>query len=487
MSGSIGGIDASIPLQAGKGVQQPNPLQTIGQFAQTASALNNLKLFPGQLQQQQQTTQSNQSALINQQRQLGYSALAPILAKKGPISLDDLTTALAGAEKSGVVTQPVLSELSSVPLSGDPAVDDANFRAHILANSQPAASAAAAVTPSQTNVDVGPAIQQYTVGARGMPDQGVPTSVGAPITKGIGPQFVNTGAGLVSTNNGAPTGTNPIANQMSPAQLATPTQIGVDSKGAPIMGTLGQFLDKAGAPQSPLGTGRFPTALLNPNKPQAPATSPGVVTGQGPAQVAQQSAQGATSAHAFQDIADQGVQARGQNAVLGNMLGDIGSFTPGPTKINEFKATMQRYAPSLAAQFGLSPDSVAANESFDKLANQIAGAQGERSDARLSVAQAANPGSHLSPAGADLILRQLQGNADYLQARSKLAAAYPDQTDRAGFEATQGSTLDPRAFQFARMTAPQKAQYAATLSPTDRTSVQKGYNSAVGQGLISGQ
>lgn len=197
-------------------------------------------------------------------------------------------------------------------------------------------------------------------------------------------------------------------------------------------------------------------------------------------------ARAGASAHAFQDYADQSVQARSQSAVLGNMLGDISSFTPGPEKLNEFQKTLQRYSPTIANAFGVDPKSVAANESFDKLANQIAGAQGERSDARLAVAQNANPGSHLSQGGADLIIRQLQGNADYLQARGKLAADYPDQTDRAGFEKNVGANLDPRAFQFNRMTPEQKTDYVSHLSKADKTSVQSSYNYAFKNHLIGG-
>lgn len=495
MSGSIGGVDASIPLQAGRGVQQPNPLQQIGQFAQIQNALNSNRLFPAQQQQldlanqrSQIGLQSDQSGLIQQQRQLGAAALTPLLAKKGPLSLDDITTALAGAEKSGVVTQPTLADFQGVQITGNPAIDDANFRAHILANSQPPAAAAGAVTPSQGAADVGPSILPYTTGARGMPDQGVVTPVGQPLSKGIAPQLVSTGAGVVPTSNGQQTGPG-ISNQLSPAQLATPTQIGIDPKtGAPIMGTLEQFLGKTGA--SPLGTGRFPGALVGPGG--APAAAPGavpgggVVTGQGPAQAAAQAATGADSAHAFQSITQQGVQARGQSAILGNMLGDAQNFTTGPQGLNNFKATLQRWAPSVASTFGIDSKSVAANEGFDKLANQIADAQGAGSDARLSVIQHANPGSQLSPAGVDGIIRSLQGNADYLQARSNLAAGYPDKSDSAGFESKIGSNLDPRAFQFARMTPQQKADYAKSLSAPDLAKLKSSYNWSAQNGLIGG-
>lgn len=468
MSGNIGGIDASIPLQAGRGVQQSNPLATIGEFANIQNALNQNKMFPGALalqggQQtlQGQAIQSGQSNLIQQQRQLGAASLVPLLAKKGPLSIDDVTTALGAAEKSGVVTQPTLADFVGVPMTGNPALDDAAIRAHIAANAQAPTNAAGAVAQGAgPTLDVGPTIQPTTVAPAGMPGSGVITPAGQSYAKGL-----------------------------TPEAASTPTQIGNDPKtGAPMFTTRGTAVPILNSNQpSPLGTGRLPPALLNPNKPQPTTSAPGVPIGLGPAQEAQKAAQGTQSAHAFQDIADQGVQARTQTAVLGNMLGDTAAFTPGPEKINDFKATLQRYAPSIAGAFGATPESVAANENFDKLASQIAGAVGDRSDASLAIAKKANPGSYLSAAGADLVIRNLQGFADYNQARAKLAAAYPNQEDRAGFEASTGSTLDPRAFQFARMTGPQKAQYAATLSPTDRASVQKAYNGAVSQGLIGGQ
>lgn len=461
-------IDPTIALQAGKNAQAPvNPLAVAGNYAQTANALNNLKLFPAQQQQlnlanqrSQIGVQSDQSSLINQQRQLAYAATVPLLAQKRLLTPTDLTDAWGAAEKGGVVTQPAIQEFSNVPMTGDPAKDDAAIRAHILANSQPPAAAAGAVTPGQTVIDAGPTIQPALRGAPGMPDQGAITPAGAPIQKGL-----------------------------TPSEATTPTPIGVTPTGAPVVGTRQQFIDKTGGAPSPLGTGRIPPALLNGTTPPGAAqpSAPGVVTGLGPAQVAAQSTAGAQSAHAFQDIADRGVQALGQNAILGTMLGDTSQFATGESGWNNFKTTLTRNAPAIAKSFNIAPDSIAANESFDKFANQIADAQGAGSDARLAVTQAANPSSHLSQAGADLIIRQLQGNADYIQARAKLAATYPDQTDRAGFEAKTGSQLDPRAFQFARMTPQQKVTFVSSIkSPQDKAKLQSSYNYAVGQGLIGG-
>lgn len=465
-----GGVDASIPLRAGQiGAQQPNPLQQIGQFANTLNAINQTKMFPGEIQRQKQAialgdqaVQGGDVDLHTKINQAAYGSIIPLLAlPPGTITHDSLTSALAGSEKNlGIPTHGVLQNFIDNPMP-DGLQFDAYVRARIAAGAQPYHAAAGQVTPQAGPVlDVGPTIQPTTVSPAGAGAPGVVTPAGPSYGKGL-----------------------------SPGEATAPTQLGVTPQGAPVVGTRQQFIDRTNGQPSPLGTGRLPQALRGPNAPpESPAQAPGggVVTGVGPAQAAEMTARAGASAHAFQDYADQSVQARSQSAVLGNMLGDISSFTPGPEKLNEFQKTLQRYSPTIANAFGVDPKSVAANESFDKLANQIAGAQGERSDARLAVAQNANPGSHLSQGGADLIIRQLQGNADYLQARGKLAADYPDQTDRAGFEKNVGANLDPRAFQFNRMTPEQKTDYVSHLSKADKTSVQSSYNYAFKNHLIGG-
>ena len=479
----IGRLNTSVPLQAGQGVtpiQLPNPLQAAGQAAQLRNALNQNALFPGQFEQQQQSIQANQAKLVEQWRQQGAAALTPLLAKSGPITLDEVAGAMGAAERSGISTQPTLAGISHLN-PGDPAAFDAGVRAYIKANAQPFASAAEAVTPRQIAVDRGPAIQPMLVAPPGMAGQGVYTPVGPEIRKDLGPQFVQTPQGAYPTNYGQPLTAAPtIRNGLSQVDLAQPTQIGVvqsgPNKGAPIMGTREQFLNQTGT--SPFGNGRLPSALRNPSAPPQV-----VVTGLGPAQAAAAAETGSQSAKAFQDITTQGIQARNQSAVLGNMLADASQFAVGPEKINDFRKTLTRYAPSFAASFGVDPKSVAANESFDKLANQLADAQGAGSDARLAVTQHANPSSALSPGGVDLILRQLQGNSDYLQARQRLAAAWPDTSDRRGFEEKAGN-IDPRAFQFERMTPQQKVEYAKSLSEADLTKVKKAYNYAATNGLF---
>ncbi len=484
MSGS-GGINSSIPLQAGQGITQPiNPLATYGQYQQLQAGRNQLQqqqnelsMFPGQQQLQQQAVQGGALGLAQKTNQAAYSMLAPYLADPS-MTHDKLTTALAGIEAAGIPTGGVIADFQkSLPGGDGPGFNQA-FRTTVGARmlTDPNAQLQA-VAGAPTSINTGPAIQPGMTGG-----------------------ILSRQPGAFSPSGGA------VQLGLSPEGATTPTQVGITPQGAPIMGTRQQFINNTGG--QPLGTGRLPTALLNPNRPgvaapgsigagspgyapaqtdaaPAPGASGGVVTGLGPAQATALTQQGGESQKAFQAIADQGVQAQSQNAVLGNMLGDAAHFASGQTDLNAVKAQIQKYAPSLAASLGVSPQSVAANESFDKLANQIAGAQGAGSDARLAVAQGANPSSHLSPQGVDLVVRQLQGNADFLQARAKLAAAYPDQSDRAGFESKIGAQIDPRAFQFDRMTPQQRVTYAQSLSPTDQKKVQTAYVKAGQLGLLS--
>jgi hypothetical protein len=222
-----------------------------------------------------------------------------------------------------------------------------------------------------------------------------------------------------------------------------------------------------------------PTSLLNPNAPQHSvgsepnADSTGTVVHPGPASVAAQEKTGAASAAAMDDYTTQGVSSKPRAAILDNMLGDTAQFTTGPGQQQIQKLQ------EIAGRLGLNIDTkgLSAAESFNKLAAQLASAQqgASGSDARLNVAQSANPHSDLSPAGVDLMLRQLRGNEDYIQARAALAQKYPNKADRAGFE-TSVQNLDPRTFQYDRMTPDQKADFYNAMPKSNRASFRKNYD-----------
>jgi hypothetical protein len=334
---------------------------------------------------------------------------------------------------------------------------------------------------------------------------------GKPITQ-TGPGGVTIG-GTVDPRTGAVTpapSQRGLAQGQTPGDLNTIVKIGTNPDGSDRMGTQRQAQNLAegrdandnGPNASPLGTGRLPTALRNPNRPAPaggtgdtapdadPAASPapaqpGFTVGQGPATSAAQSATGSASSAKFQDIVSQGVKARSQDALLATMASEAQGIRTGPGA--DMAGNAKRIILGLGAQFGTSfgvdTDKLAKQESVVKIANQLADAQGAGSDERLRVTAGANPSLYNTPAGLDLIIRQLRGNADYARVRQQLAATYPNKADIEGFEAKHGANLDPRVFQYERLNPSQKADYFNGLS--DKAAFIKAHDWAAAHGVLT--
>ena len=263
--------------------------------------------------------------------------------------------------------------------------------------------------------------------------------------------------------------------------------------GVPVASATNALQPNVGAagPPSPLVAGDVGAIMAGMDRARAAPTAGAAVagsptyfgTGPSAADLEQQKRQVEQGSTGFQAISDQAVQSRSRSAILGNMLGDTTQFSTGPltSKIATFR--------NIANRIGLpvNTEGLSAQEQFNKLAAQLANASNPGSDARLNVNQAANPHEELSPAGVDLMLRQLQGNEDYWQARAKLASSYGDQTDIKKFESEVGAKVDPRAFQFARMTPAQRQTYDKGLSATDRAAVRSSYNWLSSQPGLMGQ
>ena len=336
------------------------------------------------------------------------------------------------------------------------------------------------------------------------PDQKQQVIYGAPFRQ-TGPGGTTVGGvqdvrrgGAVS---GPPAGQAGLPQGQSPEDLNAIVQIGTNPDGSARMGTKrqarnlaegrdanddGPYAAGGAGNASPLGTGRpIPPALQNPNKPQAAtqpaAPAPGFTVGQGPATSSAQTATGTASANKFQDEAAVDTQAQNQQAVLGNMLADTSQFTTGPL------AGIVGKVRNLAGNLGLNINAEAqsSKESFNKLAAGLANAQGAGSDARMNVNISANPHEELSPAGVDLILRQLQGNSDYIRARSALAAKYPNKADYPGFQASI-KDLDPRVFQLTRMTGDQRTTYWKSLDDQTQKQLGAAIKKAKDMGVLGG-
>lgn len=224
----------------------------------------------------------------------------------------------------------------------------------------------------------------------------------------------------------------------------------------------------------------------------APARSGAPPSFSGPSTVrqAEQQQTGGDASARFRDISNAGIKAREQQAILATMQNDLEKFRPGQGA--EYSLFAKKLAQTLAHVPTMGVDfftpwreSVAAQESFRKLSNQLADAGNIGSDARLQVNQAANPNDTISPEGNDFILRIYRGNADYALARARLAAAYPDKSDPRGFEDKIGSKLDPRYYQYNRFSSPQKREYLLGIkNPDELKAFMTGYERAKDAGYL---
>ena len=257
--------------------------------------------------------------------------------------------------------------------------------------------------------------------------------------------------------------------------------------------TRGDALRAAGIdPRNPgganpnVGTGRPPPALVNPNGPQpgAPAAPAPRPVSSPPTRSDQDLAD--KSGSRFQADIDQGNEQNTTQATLSNMQSDINRFTTGSgaQRTLDWKRAAEYWAPGLARMAGVKSDAVAAQESFQKAVAMIVSQQSRGTDKGQELQMHATPNDYLSPEGADTIIRQLQGNADYLQARAKLAQAWPNRTDYGGFQ-TSVKDLDPRYFQYNHLTPEQKTAYFNGLPEKEREVFKSSY--AKTQAMVSGR
>lgn len=479
-AGDVDGIDPSIPLQAGKGVTQPqNMLDTFGKYQGIANAMASNDLIKAN------TAQTNQNVA---QSAGNYMAQKYASFLKLPEELQTQATARQFVTHS-------LQEGSITQQQHDVMMDKINQTQDVggLRNLAVRGMVGNLVGPQQVEQLFGTNGILQTGGDQ-QPFVARPTMDGGGITP-VGPAVPNTlppssQTDLVQVPKMGPDG-KPIPGAMETitrAEAARRSGLGnlVPGNGPPPQSPLN-------TPAGPMGTGRFPALLLNPNRqpptsaipPAAPQVPVGLGSTAGTAQTTAAAENASLATKAFQDITSQGVAARQQDAVLSGMQNTASQFVTGrgANAMLDFKATTQSLVPSLAKAFGIDPNSIAQNETFNKLAAQLQTAQGAGTDARLQVAGLANPDAHLSPAGVSQIISELRGNVDYLQARAALAQKFPDQTNSRAFEDQIGTNLDPRVFQYNRLNAAQRGDFFKGL--TDKEAFKQKHAWAQGNGLLN--
>jgi hypothetical protein len=189
-----------------------------------------------------------------------------------------------------------------------------------------------------------------------------------------------------------------------------------------------------------------------------------------------------------------------ESKVLGNIQGPT---TPFEKKANE---TLARFG--LSGLGTMTPDQLRAAESFDKISNQISLVQGQGfggTDAARHMTVGANPSTSMSTYGREGVIDMLQGNQDtqdkardlYLDAKAHGMPASGHDTflheltkpleklDANGnsvdlkAKGTWNGGLDPRIFQFNRLSRDNQGKFLEQLDPEDRSDFSSKYQAAI--------
>ncbi|MBB2170491.1 hypothetical protein HLH36_19540, partial [Gluconacetobacter aggeris] len=283
-------------------------------------------------------------------------------------------------------------------------------------------------------------------------------------------QLVDVGGHLQWQNVGSPAsgqgGVNqgaPISKTLTPGEATAPQPYN-DADGKPKIGTRAQvaqangqggYVDTTNKPTVPLdvmGSGRYPGSQNDFSGAGTDAQSAGFSAGPPAGQLEAQRATAEVGAKGANALMSAAASRNDRLGMLGNLATDLDGFTSGPghEKWRALKA--------FAANWGMPIDTsdVDSAQSFNKWAQQLANAQSQAlgsSDARLSAAEHANPNSSLQKETNQLMIHQLMGNEDAINAKGQAwrASGLPA-AQYQSWEQQFSQGFDPRAFQMLRMT-----------------------------------
>jgi hypothetical protein len=479
MSGTLGGpmggaVDSSIALQAGRGVQQPNPLQQIGQFAATQNLLNQNRLFPGQMALQGQQVQGGQVSLNQHINQAAAAAMAPLLtAPDGRITHAMATNQIATGEAQGIPMSNAVAALATLPQGDGPGFDKA-YRAWVLSQAQAPASAAGAVLPEQQTIDNNQILQPILRTARGMPGQGGMTPSGPGFSRGLSPEFLATQVGREVTGDEA-------ARLGVPSRtiLTEPMVSRLYQQGVPTAAGRGTILGNGSYPGKPLpapGPAQ-PTSAAPIIAPIGPQTSgAGIVTAPSPS--ASQEFEASTNQYNQASAAANSFRQRTfalEQAAHALENADTG---PGSETVNHIKSFLLAQSPD-AIKSKLPGVDVSKIQSYDeavKYLAQYARSQpgAANSDMQTQLAQTANASTHISAAAAQQVVKNTLGLERMQQAAlQQFNQTHPEPGSGQQFSRWMTSQFlpnnDPRGFSWDDMSASQRAAQLKNMSAAEKT------------------
>lgn len=294
-------------------------------------------------------------------------------------------------------------------------------------------------------------------------------------------QTIQTGTQASGMDGGAFTPATGVQRQTSPEFNAAPTEI-VNGDGSHSYVRRDQVVGGAqGRPTVPpevMGSGRYPTAQpANPGYQSAPAAGQTAAL----TETAQAGAQGANALmHASANRND-------RMAMLGNMSSDLEGFNSGPGYENIRKAE-QLF--NVVSPLQVNTPGIEAAQSFNKWAQNLANAQsqalGTGTDSKLAAAVHASPNSALQGSTNRLMIHQLMGNEDAINAKAQAwqkAGLQPAQFQQWNQQFSQ--SFDPRAYQLLRMTPDERKTVFEGMKKSGQIEeFKKNYNAMASAGLV---
>jgi hypothetical protein len=462
--GSAGGVEASIPLAAGRFGQQQgnglanNPLAFIDAMTHMQQFRQQQQLFPGQLELQQQGIQQGGLGIQKSQAELNAlrnnqvaTGMMPLFQKGDALTLADATNTLGQLHAAGYNTDALTAMIAKSGQTGGRGLADvirsAVTQAHpaLGVPNMQATNVGGEVVMQDVNPFTNPAIATTRLPVTMTPAEKTQTQPTV-IQTGEGPQKADIPKGAIYT----PTG---------------------DFKGNPLLeGPL------AGQPL----TGHAPVIPT-----EAPA---GVAAAAGTTAIGN-----ANQALALQTSA---ANLPMQKAILGNLESTLSKFTAGP--VSDWMNVAASFTNKINPFFNtFDPSRIASQDEFRKQALTLAQEQfkalhGTGTDAQLSSTTHTSPNDFLSNQSNVGIIHFLKGNVDALQVMNsewqKWLAEHNNNAGTYGQFVTQfNKTFDPRVFQSVYAGppgSPERQLVLKGMSKEEQVKFRADYNAAVDKGWI---
>ncbi|MBS0994767.1 hypothetical protein [Gluconobacter cerinus] len=292
-------------------------------------------------------------------------------------------------------------------------------------------------------------------------------------------QTIQTGTQASGMDGGAFTPAAGVQRQISPETNSSPMEV-INPDGSHSYVRRDQVVGgaKPTVPPEAMGSGRYPT--------QQPA-NPGYQAAPAAGQTAALTATAEAGAHGANSLLQASANRNDRMAALGNMSSDLEGFTSGPgsERIRHLASVFDNWTGG-----GWKSKEIESAQSFNKWAQNLANAQsqalGTGTDSKLAAAVHASPNSALQGSTNRLMIHQLMGNEDAINAKAEAwqkSGLQPAQFQQWNQQFSQ--SFDPRAFQLLRMT-PQERQtvFQGMKKSGQIEEFKKNYNSMADAGLV---